>query len=121
MLQGPSSRRLATWGAVIVSVLIVVGYFTVIWAIFVTSKQFNEREATILNQLFGVLTAGFISVSQYWLGSSSGSAAKDARLEAAERERSAILPQAPPSPARPPSPASPSTVPPPPDPSGRPG
>lgn len=97
------SNRMQQWGAIIVSVLIVVGYFVIIWAIFITQKQFNEREATILNQLFGVLTAGFVSVCQYWLGSSAGSAAKDRRLAAAEA--AAV---APPSPAPAPSPSGPS-------------
>ena len=101
------SNRMQQWGAIIVSVLIVVGYFVIIWAIFITQKQFNEREATILNQLFGVLTAGFVAVCQYWLGSSAGSAAKDRRLAAAEA-------------APAPSPSAPSpTDPPPTAPSGR--
>lgn len=61
------------WGAPVVSTLIVVGYFACIYMLFLVDRQWDERTSGLLNNLFGALTAAFIQVANYWLGSSAGS------------------------------------------------
>lgn len=61
------------WGAAIVSTLIVVGFFTAVYLLFVIDRTWDERTANLLNVLFGALTVSFTQVANYWLGSSAGS------------------------------------------------
>lgn len=61
------------WGAAIVSTLIVVGFFTAVYLLFVIERNWDERTANLLNVLFGALTVSFTQVANYWLGSSAGS------------------------------------------------
>lgn len=61
------------WGAAIVSTLIVVGFFTSVYLLFVVDRSWDERTANLLNVLFGALTVSFTQVANYWLGSSAGS------------------------------------------------
>lgn len=68
------------WGAPIVSVLVVAGYFTVMWRLFGADSDAPPNVFALLNMLFGALTIGFGQVCNYWLGSSAGSKAKDDAL-----------------------------------------
>lgn len=77
-----SGSRLA-WAPMILSTLVLVGFFVCIVLIFVSNKQWDERQANIINGLFGTLTAAFGAVIQYWLGTARDSAAKDERQQAA--------------------------------------
>lgn len=61
------------WGAAIISTLIVVGFFTAVYLLFIVDRDWNERTANLLNVLFGALTVSFTQVANYWLGSSAGS------------------------------------------------
>lgn len=61
------------WGAAIISTLIIVGFFTAVYLLFVVDKGWDERTANLLNVLFGALTVSFTQVANYWLGSSAGS------------------------------------------------
>lgn len=61
------------WGAAIVSTLIVVGFFTAVYLLFIITRTWDERTANLLNVLFGALTVSFTQVANYWLGSSAGS------------------------------------------------
>lgn len=61
------------WGAAIVSTLIVTGFFTAVYLLFVVDRTWDERTANLLNVLFGALTVSFTQVANYWLGSSAGS------------------------------------------------
>jgi hypothetical protein len=61
------------WGAPVVSTLIVVGFFTAVYLLFVIDRVWDERAFNLLNVLFGALTVSFTQVANYWLGSSAGS------------------------------------------------
>lgn len=61
------------WGAPVVSVMIVVGFFIAVYMLFIMERVWDERTANLLNVLFGALTVSFTSVVQYWMGSSAGS------------------------------------------------
>lgn len=58
------------WGAPIVSIIIVFGFFTMMAVVF-----FNKIDPN--NLLIGAMIAAFAAVYQYWLGSSPGSKSKD--------------------------------------------
>lgn len=68
------------WGSPVVSVLVVAGYFTVMWRLFGADADAPPNVFALLNMLFGALTIGFGQVCNYWLGSSAGSKAKDEAL-----------------------------------------
>ena len=71
----------AAWGAPVVSVVVLVGFFAVMALLFATPQtDMPERTFNLLNMLFGALVLGFGQVTSYWLGSSAGSAAKDKLL-----------------------------------------
>lgn len=61
------------WGAPVVSVMIVGGFFIAVYMLFIMERVWDERTANLLNVLFGALTVSFTGVTQYWLGSSAGS------------------------------------------------
>lgn len=69
------------WGAPAVSVLVVVLYAIALVVFMTKPVALNEVQSTILNILLGTLTAAFTQVVNYWLGSSHGSATKDAALK----------------------------------------
>jgi len=77
--QGSSIR----WGAPVISVVIVVGFFSVMTLLFIVRTDFAPSTVTLLNVLFGALIPAFGQVCNYWLGSSAGSANKDQLLAAA--------------------------------------
>lgn len=68
------------WGAPVISVVIVVGFFSVMTLLFIVRTDFPPGTVTLLNVLFGALIPAFGQVCNYWLGSSSGSKNKDDQL-----------------------------------------
>jgi len=62
-----------SWGAPVVSVIVVVGFFVVMGLLFVQPVDLPPSQAQLLNVLFGALIPAFGTVVQYWLGSSAGS------------------------------------------------
>lgn len=71
------------WAPVVISAIIVLGFFICVLMLFVIERTWDERTAGLMNALFGALTISFGQVCNYWLGSSRGSAAKDERQDAA--------------------------------------
>lgn len=67
--------RINIVGAVIVSVLVVVGFAAVCIALFFFKIAQEMKELAML--LLGILGAGFTTTVQYWMGSSSSSQKKD--------------------------------------------
>ncbi|MEV8465287.1 glycosyl hydrolase 108 family protein [Fluviibacterium sp. DFM31] len=85
MVDLNKSGSYLAWGPVLVSTVVVVGFFvTLISLVFlVKSGTANATEGAgqlilqILNIAVGALTAGFATVISFWLGSSNGSQKKD--------------------------------------------
>jgi len=68
------------WGAPIVSLFIVCGYFIVLDMLFFVKADFPPNVFQLLNVLFGALQISVGQVCNYWLGSSRGSDVKTAML-----------------------------------------
>ncbi|HZH10528.1 MAG TPA: hypothetical protein VEZ24_09165 [Microvirga sp.] len=62
-----------SWGAPVVSVIVIVGFFIVMGLLFLQPVDLPPSQAQLLNVLFGALIPAFGTVVQYWLGSSAGS------------------------------------------------
>lgn len=69
------------WGAPLVSILITVGFFVMLYL--VIRREIPEGSQTLANIMLGSLGTSFTAVVSYWVGSSAGSANKDAALRAA--------------------------------------
>lgn len=61
------------WGAPVVSVLIVSGYFYCIYLLFISKADMPPNNFQLLSVMFGALSLAFGQVCNYWLGSSAGS------------------------------------------------
>lgn len=61
------------WAPAVISALIIGGFFTCVYMLFLVERNWDERTANLLNVLFGALTVSFTQVANYWLGSSAGS------------------------------------------------
>ncbi len=61
------------FGAFVISLVVVVGFIALLLYVTIHGVQDNPT----LQSLIGTLGAGFVTVIQYWIGSSSGSKAKD--------------------------------------------
>lgn len=70
---------LNSWGRVLTSFLVVTGFITVT-IMYMTQKLNGNPVPEILSILLGALATNFTSVVGYWIGSSSGSSAKDAAI-----------------------------------------
>jgi len=81
------------WGAPVISVVIVVGFFSVMTLLFIVKTDFLPGTITLLNVLFGALIPAFGQVCNYWLGSSAGSANKDALLAASPAVPAKVAPK----------------------------
>lgn len=68
------------WGAPVISVVIVLGFFTVMTMLFVVKIDLTPSSVTLLNVLFGALIPAFGQVCNYWLGSSAGSQTKSDQM-----------------------------------------
>lgn len=66
-----------SWGAPVISVIVVIGYLGLVFALLF--KTIPDNQVTLV--LFGGLSAAFAQVINYWLGSSAGSATKDIALK----------------------------------------
>jgi len=77
-LQLAQSGSAAAWGAPIVSVVVLITFGGVVALTLLRSLP--ETAAPVLNVLLGTLGAMATSVVSYWVGSSAGSARKEARL-----------------------------------------
>lgn len=67
------------WGRVLVSIVVVVGFLAVVVLVLTTKLQ-GTATSEVLLVLLGALAAAFGQVVSYWVGSSSGSTAKDQAL-----------------------------------------
>lgn len=70
------------WGRVLVSLIVTIGFMGVLILVITTKTQGNAPPEVMLVML-GALGAAFGQVVSYWVGSSSGSSAKDAALASA--------------------------------------
>lgn len=61
------------WAPVVISTVVVVGFFGCVALLFGVERTWDERTANLLNVLFGALIPGFTQVINYWMGSSAGS------------------------------------------------
>lgn len=77
----------ANIGRILVSAVVVVGFMAVT-ILFLLQKYSGTAPGEVLTILVGVLGTNFTSVVSYWIGSSSGSSAKDDKL-------AALVPEAP--------------------------
>lgn len=84
-------------GRVLVSLVVVCGFMTVT-IMFLTQKASGAQPNDVLTVLVGVLGTNFTQVVAYWIGSSSGSTAKDEQqAKVAERLADKVAaPQVPP-------------------------
>jgi len=67
------SGSVIAWGAPLVSILVIGGYFLCIWLLFVRGDDLPDNLAQLVSIMFGALQLGFGQVINYWLGSSAGS------------------------------------------------
>jgi 3-phosphoglycerate kinase len=66
-------------GRVLVSLVVVVGFMVATY-MFLTEKAAGGTPSETLTLLVGALASNFTSVVSYWIGSSSGSTAKDEQI-----------------------------------------
>lgn len=66
-----------SWGAPIVSGLVVLGFLGVLAIFFFGTFPDGQAAQSVANMLVGALAIGFGQVINYWLGSSAGSQRKD--------------------------------------------
>lgn len=64
------------WGAPVVSIVAVVGFFAALTGLLLVRKLEDAGVAAMVNLMVGALVTGFASVLGYWLGSSAGSRRK---------------------------------------------
>ena len=80
------------WGAPVISALITITFGLCIWLLFIRGDEVHANIFSLINILFGALTAAFIQTTTYWLGSSAGSKRSgDAVREIATRKEEQIL------------------------------
>lgn len=72
--------RISILGAVIISVIVTLGFMVVCTAVFFLEIRASMQQ--LANILFGGLLTAFVGVVQYWTGSTSGSQKKDALIAA---------------------------------------
>lgn len=71
---------ISTWGRVMVSIIVVVGFIT-ITVLYMTQKLNGNAVPEILSILLGALATNFTAVVGYWIGSSASSSSKDATIQ----------------------------------------
>ena len=77
-IQLTQANSLLSWGAAIVSIVILITFGAAMTMTLL--RAIPQNAEPVLNVLLGSLTAMATSVVSYWVGSSVGSARKDARL-----------------------------------------
>lgn len=102
----------SSYAPTIISVVVLVGFFGILAALVWRPFAIDNGQREVLQVMLGALTVAFGSVTNYWLGSSHGSKAKDQALaeqasKAVEalKDRPASVPVPVPVPAPPPAPA----------------
>jgi hypothetical protein len=89
-------NALSAYGTVIVSVMVVMGFFGVLFfLLYRPLGDLTDSMNAILNILLGALTTNFVGVVNYWIGSSAGSARKDAAHDAPKTAAPPTAPTAP--------------------------
>jgi hypothetical protein len=75
------------YGAVLISVLLIIGYFGCVYLLFFqNSVKITDNMKDVMIFMLGALQIGFGQVCNYWLGSSKGSSEKNDVLLAALRK-----------------------------------
>ncbi len=77
-----------TVGKLIISFLAVAAFLSYVVMLFVLSVSPDMRD--VVNTAGGILGGAFVSVINYWVGSSSSSAAKDATIKGMVSDTTAI-------------------------------
>src|SRR6185437_754898 len=77
MVSLTQANSAIAWGPVIVSILVLAGFFTCVDLVFLAKSAFTAEQAQLLNQLFGALVVMATGVVQFWIGSTRGSQNKD--------------------------------------------
>ena len=78
-------KALNDWGRVVVSTVVVIGFIGVT-ILYMYRKIETGAVPEILSILLGALATNFTAVVGYWIGSSSGSSAKDEALADAAKK-----------------------------------
>jgi protein-S-isoprenylcysteine O-methyltransferase Ste14 len=68
------------WGRVLVSIIVTSGFMGIL-VLVVTTKTAGNSPTEVMLVMLGALGAAFGQVVSYWVGSSSGSAQKDAAIQ----------------------------------------
>lgn len=71
---------LANWGKVLISLIVVLGFFAIL-ILLLTQKLQGQATPEVLLVMLGALGQGFAQVLSYWVGSSQSSAAKDEQIK----------------------------------------
>lgn len=71
-----------SWGPVIISVLVTLGFIGCVFALMILHIDFSNTSGQAFLILTGVLSQAFAQVTGYWLGSSAGSTDKSAQIAA---------------------------------------
>ena len=69
-----------SWGAPIVSTIVVLGFVGVLLMLFFLHADLPDRVFQLLNIVIGVFAGSFTQTCNFWLGSSQGSADKSAQI-----------------------------------------
>jgi hypothetical protein len=68
------------WGRVVVSIIVTSGFMGIL-VLVITTKTAGNSPTEVMLVMLGALGAAFGQVVSYWVGSSSGSAQKDAAIQ----------------------------------------
>lgn len=71
------------FAAPVLSAIIIFGFFSCVYLLFLSDVSFDGRKGDLMNVLFGAMVVGFTQVVNYWLGSSAGSKRSGDALRAA--------------------------------------
>jgi hypothetical protein len=75
------AKSTIAYGAVVVLAIVLVGFVVMLWLVIREEVPANQRDMVTL--LLGTLAGTVSSVVAYWVGSSIGSAQKNAAIERA--------------------------------------
>lgn len=71
----------SAWGSPVMAMTVTVGFLAILSIFVLRPLQLDTIQITVVNVLIGYLGAGFQQAVNYYLGSSAGSAAKDAAIK----------------------------------------
>jgi len=84
------TQSLLSWGSAVLSGIILLAFSLMLYLIL--HQDLGEKNAPLANVLLGTLSALAVQVGNYWLGSSSGSAAKNTTIAAAQTALATSVP-----------------------------